>query len=73
MEVEKVISYLGKKVGTRGLVGGQYVDMTMEGKDLDLQTLEFIHVHKTAALLEAAVVCGAIIGGLFKFIFKNSK
>jgi len=45
-------------------VGGQVVDLESEGKsDISLETLNFIHNHKTAALLEACVVCGGIIAG----------
>ncbi|CAD7703201.1 unnamed protein product [Ostreobium quekettii] len=61
--VLKVITNLGKAVGTRGLVAGQVVDLESEGKVVDLDVLEYIHEHKTAALLEAAVVCGATLGG----------
>jgi len=61
--VVKVVSILGRAVGVHGLAGGQTVDIVCEGKNVDAATLEFIHLHKTAALLEAAVVCGAVIGG----------
>lgn len=41
----------------------QIVDIESEGKKVDLKTLEWIHMHKTAALLEVSVVCGAILAG----------
>ncbi|KAM0903196.1 hypothetical protein ACQ4PT_018818 [Festuca glaucescens] len=53
----------GADVGTAGLAAGEVVDIASEGADVDLATLEYIHVHKTARLLEAAAVCGAIVGG----------
>jgi geranylgeranyl diphosphate synthase type II len=60
----QVIARLGKALGAAGLVGGQVVDLQSEGKsDISLETLNFIHNHKTAALLEACVVCGGIIAG----------
>jgi geranylgeranyl diphosphate synthase type II len=60
----QVIARLGRAVGAAGLVGGQVVDLESEGKtDVTLETLNFIHTHKTAALLEACVVCGAILAG----------
>lgn len=60
----QVISRLGKAVGAAGLVGGQVVDLESEGKpDIQEETLNFIHTHKTGALLEACVVCGAILAG----------
>ncbi|GMH41339.1 hypothetical protein BSKO_09249 [Bryopsis sp. KO-2023] len=61
--VLRVIGFLGKSVGQVGLVAGQVVDLQCEGKEVDRDTLQYIHLHKTAALLEAAVVCGAIVGG----------
>ncbi len=62
--VLQVIARLGKALGAAGLVGGQVVDLDSEGKsDISLETLNFIHNHKTAALLEASVVCGGIVAG----------
>ncbi|KAJ7000437.1 geranylgeranyl pyrophosphate synthase 7, chloroplastic [Populus alba] len=61
--VVQAIAELGSTVGSKGLVAGQIVDIDSEGKEVSLSTLEYIHVHKTAKLLEAAVVCGAIMGG----------
>lgn len=43
--------------------GVQVVDIQSEGKKVPLDTLEWIHVHKTAVLLEASVVTGAIVAG----------
>ncbi|WP_204103555.1 MULTISPECIES: geranylgeranyl diphosphate synthase CrtE [Spirulina sp. CCY15215] len=62
--VLKVIAYLAKASGGAGIVGGQVVDLESEGKpDISLEQLQFIHVHKTGALLAACVVCGAILAG----------
>ncbi|MCF2150895.1 polyprenyl synthetase family protein [Desmonostoc muscorum LEGE 12446] len=62
--VLQVVIRLGRALGAAGLVGGQVVDLQSEGKsDISLETLNFIHEHKTAALLEACVVCGGIIAG----------
>jgi geranylgeranyl diphosphate synthase type II len=58
-----IISLLATHAGTRGMVGGQMVDMEVEGNPVDLPTLEYIHTHKTGALIKAAVEIGAIIGG----------
>jgi len=46
--------------GVFGMVGGQVVDMESEGKDVDLPTLEYIHTHKTGALIRASVRVGAL-------------
>lgn len=59
-----VVVRLGRAVGAAGLVGGQVVDLESEGKpDVSLDTLNFIHMHKTAALLEVSVVSGAVLAG----------
>lgn len=61
-QVLQVIARLGKAVGAAGLVGGQVVDLASEGlSQVSEETLHFIHTHKTGALLEACVVCGATL------------
>ncbi|WOL12661.1 geranylgeranyl pyrophosphate synthase, chloroplastic [Canna indica] len=42
------------------------MDVESEGKLVDLHVLEYIHIHKTARLLEAVPVCGVIIGSVDK-------
>ncbi len=59
----KVVGELSLVAGAPGLVGGQVADLECEGKEVDLETLEFIHLHKTGSLLKACVTCGALIGG----------
>ncbi len=59
----EIISLLARSAGSRGMVGGQVVDMESEGKPIDLPTLEYIHTHKTGALILAAIETGAILGG----------
>lgn len=60
----QVIIEITSAVGATGLVGGQVVDLESEGKsDVDVSTLNYIHTHKTGALLEACVVSGAILAG----------
>ncbi|MDF5726311.1 MAG: polyprenyl synthetase family protein [Rhizonema sp. PD37] len=62
--VLQVIARLGCATGAAGLVGGQVLDLESEGKpDISLETLNFIHNHKTAALLEACVLSGGILAG----------
>lgn len=60
-----VVAEVGRAVGAEGLVAGQVVDLKSEGAgaEVGLDTLEYIHEHKTAALLEASVVSGALLGG----------
>jgi len=61
----RVVAILGRAVGAAGLVGGQVVELDCEGQsDTTLETLNFIHNHKTAALLEASVTTGSILAGI---------
>ena len=62
----RVIHEIAGSAGSRGMVGGQVVDMESEGKDdIDLATVQYIHTHKTGALIKASVKAGAIIGGAY--------
>ncbi|GMN29671.1 hypothetical protein TIFTF001_002510 [Ficus carica] len=62
--VVSAIGELAKLIGSDGLAAGQVGDKVSEGSDnAGLEMLEFIHVHKTGALLEASLVIGAILGG----------
>ena len=59
-----VIQEMSRAAGSHGMVGGQVVDMESEGKpEIDLATVQYIHTHKTGALLRASVKAGAILGG----------
>jgi geranylgeranyl diphosphate synthase type II len=58
-----VVAEIADAAGTLGMVGGQVVDIESEGKKISAETLEYIHTHKTAALLRAALVSGARLGG----------
>jgi geranylgeranyl diphosphate synthase, type II len=60
----KVVARLGHAVAATGLVGGQVIDLECEGlKDVQVETLHFIHSHKTGALLEASIWSGAVLAG----------
>ncbi len=59
----KVIALISQAAGYRGMVGGQAVDIQSEGKAVDLTRIEFMHTHKTGALISASVTSGAILGG----------
>nr|ABR15420.1 geranyl pyrophosphate synthase large subunit [Mentha canadensis]QPI35666.1 geranyl diphosphate synthase large subunit [Mentha canadensis] len=62
--IVRVLGELAVSVGSEGLVAGQVVDVCSEGMaEVGLDHLEFIHHHKTAALLQGSVVLGAILGG----------
>lgn len=59
----RAIEILGEKSGLRGMLGGQSVDVEETGKPLDDKKLDFIYALKTAALIEASLMIGAVIGG----------
>lgn len=60
----RALSYLAQKAGIYGMIGGQTADVEAEGKkDVDIDLLLYIHDNKTAALIEAAMCCGAILAG----------
>ena len=54
---------LAHAAGCSGMMGGQIVDMASEGRKVSLDVLEYIHRHKTAALIGAAVTIGGLLGG----------
>ncbi len=58
-----VLKMLSRATGTAGMVGGQVVDIESEGLEVTPQDLEFIHAHKTGALLNASVMAGALLCG----------
>jgi geranylgeranyl diphosphate synthase type II len=58
-----VLGEVARAAGTRGMVGGQVADIEAEGKNVTAEQLEYIHRSKTAALIRAAVVSGALCGG----------
>jgi len=55
-----IIKEISTASGVYGMVGGQVVDIESEGKDIDFPTLEYIHTHKTGALIRASVRTGAL-------------
>ncbi|MFZ0447889.1 MAG: polyprenyl synthetase family protein [Desulfatiglandaceae bacterium] len=59
----KVIRLIARASGYQGMVGGQVVDIQSEGKNLDFPMVEYIHKHKTGALIRASVLAGALAGG----------
>lgn len=59
----KAFGILAEKAEIDGMLGGQAVDVMMEGKPLDEETLLFIYRKKTAALIEAPMMIGAVLAG----------
>jgi len=60
----KIVGVVARAAGTdRGMIGGQVADIEAEHKPVDSAGLEYIHRSKTAALIRASVVAGALAGG----------
>ena len=57
----KVISLISKAVGPEGMVGGQFLDLDHEGKDIRYEKLQEIHSRKTGALITASVQTGGVL------------
>ncbi len=58
-----IIHEVARAAGVLGMVGGQVVDVESEGKEVDLPTLQYIHTHKTGAMILVSVRMGAKLGG----------
>jgi farnesyl diphosphate synthase len=60
----QMVKILAQAAGSRGMAGGQQIDLEAKGKALTLPELELMHIHKTGALIRAAVGLGAACGTL---------
>ena len=59
-----MVKTLAVAAGSRGMAGGQQIDLDSTGKSLSVPELEVMHIHKTGALIRAAVLLGAGCGSL---------
>ena len=59
-----MVQLLAQAAGSRGMAGGQAIDLASVGKPLNLTELEFMHIHKTGALIRASVLLGAQCGSV---------
>lgn len=58
----RMINTLARAAGSRGMAGGQAIDLAATGQQLNIAELEDMHIHKTGALVRASVVLGALCG-----------
>jgi len=56
----QLVATLAQAAGSRGMAGGQAIDLAAVGKELTLAELENMHIHKTGALIRASVLMGAL-------------
>ncbi len=56
----RMVGVLAHAAGSRGMAGGQAIDLAATGQELTLAELENMHIHKTGALIRASVLLGAL-------------
>lgn len=60
----EMVTLLAVAAGSRGMAGGQAIDLASVGQSLTLPELESMHIHKTGALIRSSVMLGALCGQL---------
>ena len=68
----EMLRLLARASGSRGMAGGQAVDLAATGRSVDMAELEFMHIHKTGALIQAAVLLGALGNGALETATRKS-
>ena len=58
-----IIHEISTAAGFEGMIGGQVADLRAEGKEVDMESLNYIHTHKTQALITVSIRAGAIAAG----------
>jgi farnesyl diphosphate synthase len=58
----RMVEVLAQAAGSRGMCGGQQIDLDAVGRELNEPELELMHIHKTGALIRASVNLGALCG-----------
>jgi geranylgeranyl diphosphate synthase, type II len=61
--IAHVVADVADAAGTAGMVGGQVVDIESEGKTIDPEMLDYIHLRKTAALIRVSLRAGSTLAG----------
>ena len=64
--IAQALKILGRKTGIHGMLGGQGVDVENDGKPLTREMLDYIYENKTSALIECAMMIGAVLAGASK-------
>src|SRR5210317_175974 len=67
----RIISLISKAIGPEGMVGGQFLDLTHEGKEVEYDILNEIHSRKTGALITVSVQAGGVLGNSSPERFKS--
>ncbi len=56
-----IIKVISRALGTRGMIAGQVVDVESENVEVDKERVDYIHMNKTAALIKASILSGAML------------
>ena len=59
--MKRVLSELSQAAGTSGMVGGQVMDLLFANREMDLPTLDAIHIQKTGQLIKTSCLAGAVM------------
>ena len=62
-KVIRACRIMAQKTGIYGMLGGQSVDVENDGRPMNKELLDYIYKNKTSALIEAAMMCGAVLAG----------
>ena len=65
-QIVNIISKTSEYAGINGMIGGQMIDIQSEDKKIDLETLKYIHSHKTGKLIKLPIEIACIIANLEK-------
>ena len=65
-QIVKIISKTSEYAGINGMIGGQMIDIESENKKIDLETLKYIHSHKTGKLIKLPIEIACVIANLEK-------
>ncbi|WP_347243872.1 polyprenyl synthetase family protein, partial [Thermogutta sp.] len=59
----QAVAILARASGAQGMIGGQVIDLECESRDVDLATVEYMHIRKTGALICASLEMGSVLAG----------
>lgn len=59
----QAVAILVRASGAQGMIAGQVIDLESEARDVDLTTVEYMHIRKTGALISASLEIGAVLSG----------
>lgn len=67
----EAINIIAESSGTKGMIAGQVVDMFCQQQTNDIFALEYLHKHKTGAIIKSSAIVGGLLGGASEGELKN--